>query len=125
MIKIKVQLLSGGGVGSGIYSYYLPKDPTKSKRLEDVTHPLQRERSTSREYYDREIGIKTRFDKGNPKEHGWAREDHYHVYNPKSTGDNDKYLDKDGNPCPNGSKDSHLTREEFEKLMRGIGNGNK
>ena len=124
MIKIKVQLFGGRGVGSGMYSYYLPKDPTKSKRLEDVTHPLQRERSTSREYYDREIGIKTRFDKGNPKEHGWAREDHYHVYNPKSTGDNDKYLDKDGIPCPDGSKRSHLKPGEYKDLLRRIKNEN-
>ena len=35
-------------------------------------------------------------------------EDHWHRYNPDSTGDIDRYLDAKGNSVPNGHSDSHL-----------------
>ena len=117
---INLNLFGGRGVSSGLYNYTLPKNPAKSKRFEDITHPIQKQRTNSREYLDNKEKIKIRFDKGNPKELGWAKEDHYHIYNPYSTGDHDKYLDKDGIPCPDGSKRSHLKPGEYENLLRRI-----
>jgi len=39
---------------------------------------------------------------------GHKAQDHWHRYNPDSSGDVDKYLDAKGNPVPDGHPDSHL-----------------
>ena len=124
MIKIKVQLFGGRGIGSGIYSYYLPKDPTKSKRLEDVTHPIKREKTNSRNYKDKYNDVEVEFHPADPNSNkgGWSKKDHYHVFNPKFTGDHDRYLDKNGVPCRKGSDESHLSPGEYKDLLRRLKN---
>ena len=119
-MKFLLQLFGGRGAGSGRYSYYLPKNPWKSKRFKDVTHPRQRESSNSRTFIDESTGLKIRFDIGDPTKNGWKAEDHYHVYNPNSNSWHDFYLDKNGQPCADGSKESHLTPGEYENFLRGI-----
>ncbi|CAN5521337.1 hypothetical protein BH10BAC1_BH10BAC1_21080 [soil metagenome] len=48
-------------------------------------------------------------DKEKPGAPGHDGHDHYHRQNPNSTkGNNDKYLDANGNPVPKGSERSHL-----------------
>lgn len=64
--------------------------------------------------------LKIRFDIGDPTKNGWKAEDHYHVYNPNSKSWHDFYLDKNGQPCADGSKESHLTPGEYENFLRGI-----
>jgi len=124
MIKIKVQLFGGRGVGSGIYSYHLPKDPTKSKRLEDITHPTKRKNTPLRNYRDKYNGLEVEFHPKNLESirDGWTKIDHYHVFNPNSTGDHDKYLDKNGIPCRDGSDESHLKPGEYRDLLRRLKN---
>ena len=75
---------------------------------EDVTDPRMRENTDSREYYDPATGRKVRFDKGKDGASGFEGVDHYHEYNPDTTGKGDYYLDLDGNPVPENSKPSHL-----------------
>lgn len=79
-----------------------------NERWEDVTDPRMRENTDSREYYNPETGQKVRFDKGREGANGFEGKDHYHIYNPNSTGKNDKYLDINGNPVRKGSKPSHV-----------------
>lgn len=52
--------------------------------------------------------------KGPGKEgaNGFEGMDHYHIYNPDSTGKMDYYIDKNGNPVPKGSKPSHIVPEK-------------
>ena len=42
---------------------------------------------------------------------GHEGKDHYHGYNPNTTGRMDQYMDVKGNPCPRGSNESHLYPE--------------
>jgi hypothetical protein len=67
----------------------------------DVTDP--RDKSGNKTYVNPKTGEKVRYDEGKGKNKG-----HYHRYNPDSTGPNDRYLDKNGNPVRDGSKPSHL-----------------
>jgi len=61
-----------------------------------------------RTFENPETGDKVRFDKGKPGAPGHEGRDHYHRYNPQSTGKGDQYLDRNGNPTPRGSDASHL-----------------
>lgn len=111
---IQIQLFGGGGGTSW-----------GSKQYKDVTHPQYRVNSKNRRYFDTKTGY---YFEHHPKiadSLGWRGKDHYHLENPDANGDNNKYLDKNGIPCSKGSKNSHLTRDEFENLMRGIRNGIK
>ena len=64
--------------------------------------------SGHRTYENPNTGDQIRFDEGEAGRSGHAGKDHYHRYNPNSTGKNDRYLDRHGNPVPDGSKASHL-----------------
>ena len=119
-MKFIAQLFGGRGSGSGRYSYYLPKDPSRSKRLKDVTDPRKSQNSNYRNYKDKNNNLEIEFHPGQPGQAGWRGKDHYHVLNPHAKGKYDYYLDKNGNPCPKGSKESHLTPGEYENLLRGL-----
>lgn len=64
--------------------------------------------SSSRMFYDALNNLYVRFDKGDSSFSGFREKDHYHVYNPSSTGKRDCYLDKNGKPCAKGSRRSHI-----------------
>lgn len=119
-MKINIQLFGGRGVSSGMYSFYLPKNPKKSNRFIDVTDPRKRKNTDSLNFKDRESGLEIEFHAGRQGQKGWRGKDHYHIKNPDSTNDNNYYLDKNGNPCPKGSKDSHLVPGEYKNLLRRI-----
>lgn len=114
------QLFGGRGAGSGRYSYYLPKNPRNSKKFKDVTDPRKRENTNYRNYKDEDSGLEVEFHPGERGKNGWQGKDHYHVKNPNSKSKSDYYLDKNGNPCAKGSKDSHLSPGEYENLLRGL-----
>lgn len=123
-MKFLLQLFGGRGVGSGRYSYYLPKNPKNSKKFRDTTDPRKRERTRYRNYKDDETGLEVEFHPGKEGEKGWQGKDHYHVENPNFKNKYDYYLDKNGNPCPKGSDRSHLSPGEYESLLRGLKNDN-
>ena len=75
---------------------------------QDVTHPMQAQNTNSREYYNAKTDTRIRFDPATPGAPGFEGQDHYHIYNPNSTGKGDYYLDIDGNPVPKGSSASHI-----------------
>lgn len=74
----------------------------------EVTHPKQAERGYSREFYEESTDLRVRFDKGRPGMNGFRGIDHYHLYNPTTTGNRDLYLDSDGNPVGKGHRSSHI-----------------
>lgn len=88
----------------------MPKSPNKLVKngWKDVTPDGMAKNTSSREYLDPNTGMKVRFEPGKPGSKGFEGKDHYHVYNPKSTGKDDYYLDIDANPVPKGSKLSHI-----------------
>jgi hypothetical protein len=45
---------------------------------------------------------------------GFSGKDHYHILNPDPHDSSDMYLDKNGNPCSRGSKESHILPNEGE-----------
>ena len=80
----------------------------------ETTPEGMRKNTESREYENERTNDKVRYD---PAEEGASKKsfkgkDHYHRYNPNSTGTGDQYLDKNGDPTPRGSKASHLVPEE-------------
>jgi len=87
----------------------LPEDPDDllDDGYEETTH-LEVQEGGTRTFRNPETGDKVRFDKGDPNEPGWKGKDHWHRYNPNTTGKGDLYLDKNGNPVPKGSKPSHI-----------------
>ncbi|MBQ7797671.1 MAG: hypothetical protein IJ371_00930 [Clostridia bacterium] len=112
MIKIKVQLLGGRGVGSGMYTKYsyksLPKDPDDLTRNGWKETTDQRMPPHIRKFKNPKTGDDLEYHKGLPGEHGYRGKDHYHWKNPHSKNNKDFYLDKNGNPVPKNHKDSHL-----------------
>ncbi|MBV1777355.1 hypothetical protein KSF73_16665 [Burkholderiaceae bacterium DAT-1] len=87
----------------------LPKDPDKLKEkgYDETSHPEAAKRG-HRSFKHPETGDELRHDKGKDGAPGHEGKDHYHRYNPDSTGKGDQYLDKNGNPTPRGSDASHL-----------------
>jgi hypothetical protein len=87
----------------------LPANPSdlKGQGYNDTSHP-DAASAGHRTFENPETGDKVRFDQGKPGEPGHEGEDHYHRFNPDSTGKGDQYLDKDGKPVPKGSDASHL-----------------
>ncbi len=53
------------------------------------------------------------FDYGKEGESGWEGVDHYHIWNPFSTNNNDKYLDIYGNAVRKGHDKSHIEPIKF------------
>lgn len=90
----------------------LPKNPDelKDRGYDETSHPEAAEKG-HRTFENQETGDKVRFDKGEPGKPGYEGKDHYHRYNPESTGKSDQYLDKDGNPVARGSDASHILPE--------------
>ncbi|ULA65590.1 MAG: exported protein of unknown function [Nitrospira sp.] len=87
----------------------LPKNPDDllNQGYREVSHPNAAEKG-HRSFENPETGDKLRFDKGDPSEKGMKARDQYHRENSNTTGKQDKYLDKDGNPCRDGCRASHL-----------------
>lgn len=110
---INIQLFGGGGGSSWGRSGY-----------KDITHPQYRANSKNRRYFDTKTKTYFEYHPKNLNAPGWRGKNHYHVENSNATGDNNKYLDKNGNPCSNGSKDSHLSLVDFKNLMERLKNGN-
>lgn len=91
----------------------LPKtgDGLLSKGWEDISHPKQAEQG-SFTYRDPSTGLKIRYDKAQPGKLGFSGKNHYHILNPNAHDSSDMYLDKNGNPCSRGSKESHILPKE-------------
>lgn len=98
--------------GSGISTDNLPRNPNDllKKGYVETTHPKAAQ-AGHRTFENPKTGEKVRFDKSTPGTPGHQGKDHYHVYNTKTTGRNDTYLDKHGKPCPQGSHESHIYPE--------------
>ena len=96
--------------GGGVTTRNLPTDPDDlvAAGFVDTTHPMMRQNTNNREFQHADTGVRLRFDEGKPGATGWEGQDHYHVYNPNSTGKGNLYLDVDGQPTPKGSKASHI-----------------
>ena len=73
----------------------------------ETTHPSAAAHG-HRTFVDPDTGETIRFDEGEEGASGHAANDHYHIYNPDSTGKHDKYLDQFGNPTADGSNASHI-----------------
>jgi RHS repeat-associated protein len=107
-----------GESGAWVHNCWIKKlrkkspDKLKAEGWEDVTHPKMRENTDMVELKNPETGQRIRFDPGTPGETGYSGKDHYHVYNPESTGKGDYYLDEEGNPVPKNSSDSHILLED-------------
>jgi len=88
----------------------LPEDPQTliDQGWQDITHPQAKLNSNGTTLIDPATGRKVRFDRGVPGEPGNLGMDHYHVYNPDSTGKGDRYLDINGDPVPKNSGPSHI-----------------
>lgn len=83
------------------------KEMERDDNYKDISRPEALERG-HRTFEDKRTGVKTRRDQGKPGKPGHEGQDHYHQYNPNRTNKLDEYLDKNGNPCPRGSEESHL-----------------
>ncbi len=105
-MKINIQIFGGGG---GSFS--------QKGQYREVTHPQARIHG-HREYVDNKTEIKVRYDPPRNNDPG-----HWHVENPNMTGNEDMYLDKNGNPSPRHAPESALTYEEFLKLMEELRRG--
>lgn len=53
-------------------------------------------------------GLILGFDKGTTGEPGFRGQNHYHIFNPNATGNDNLYLDRLGNPVRKNSKASHI-----------------
>lgn len=108
-----------GKIGSKIAGFFkrskpsggLPKNPNDLTKqgYTETSHPGAK-KAGHRTF--EKPGDKVRFDEGKPGSPGHEGTDHYHRYNPSSTGKRDQYLDKEGNPCCRGSDESHLSPED-------------
>jgi RHS repeat-associated protein len=84
-----------------------PSSPEQlSEGWEETTDA--RNKSGSREFKNKETGEKIRWDPGKKGKPGWEGKDHWHRYNPKSSGKRDLYLDRVGNPIARGAELSHI-----------------
>jgi hypothetical protein len=97
--------------GSDNYNYKdLPSNPNDlvNQGWTDITHPQAAANSNTRTFVNKSTGQTENFDKAVPGISGFRGKDHYHIVNPNSTGDNNYYLDINGNPVSKGSKSSHI-----------------
>lgn len=87
----------------------LPSNPNSllGSGWTESSHPSAASAGTHT-YEEDDTGLKITFDEKTPGAKGFKGKNHYHIHNPNATGDHDKYLDKDGNPVPKGSKKSHI-----------------
>jgi hypothetical protein len=94
----------------------IPSLPAKPDDLlaqgwKETSHPGEAV-SGRRVFVDPGTGQTVEFDKGRPGQPGWRGRDHYHIRNLDAAGKGDKYLDRDGRPVPDGSKQSHLPPDQ-------------
>lgn len=82
-------------------------DKLQEQGWKDISHP-QQAANGSHTYEDPKTGLRIRYDEPVEDSSGFAGKDHYHILNPNARGNKDRYLDKDGNPVPKGSKASHI-----------------
>jgi hypothetical protein len=73
---------------------------------EETTHPNNN--SGSKDFKNKKTGEEIRWDPGKEGKPGWEGKDHWHRYNPNSTGKKDLYLDRSGNAVSRGSEASHI-----------------
>ena len=73
----------------------------------EISHP-QQAANGSHTYEDSNTGLRIRYDEPVTGASGFVGKDHYHILNPNAQSNKDRYLDKDGNPVPKGSKASHI-----------------
>lgn len=88
----------------------LPPKPDE-KFLKDwnvFVSPKAKVRTNSTKFWHKETKLRVRFDPAKEGAVGFNGKDHWHVYNPNANGKKDLYLDKDGNPTPRGSRESHI-----------------
>ena len=88
----------------------LPANPDDlvAQGWKETSHPAAAA-AGRRTFQNPKTGEIVEFDKAKPGATGFRGQDHYHVRNPRATGKSDYYLDKNGNPVPDGSKASHLS----------------
>ena len=61
-----------------------------------------------REFYHKITKLRACFDVRQEGKPGFEGKDHWHIYNPNTTGKQDRYLDKNGNPVRKGADESHI-----------------
>ncbi|MCH9619002.1 MAG: hypothetical protein SP4CHLAM5_11460 [Chlamydiia bacterium] len=83
----------------------------KDNNYIDESHPEAKKHGRTT-YRDKRTGEIIEHDAATPGKPGHGGRDHYHIRNPKSTGDDDKYLDSDGNPTGKNSDSSHIYPKE-------------
>ena len=95
--------------GEGETPPALPANPDDllQQGWEEISHP-DAVAAGHRTFRNKETGLVIRADKGDPSMSGFRGRDHYHVENPDSTGDRDKYLDRNGRPVSRNSDASHI-----------------
>ena len=75
----------------------------------ETSHP-NAVRTGHREFVNIKTGLKIVHDVAVVGADGFKGVDHYHVFNPNSKGNQDKYLDKNGHPTRKGANNSHILR---------------
>lgn len=73
----------------------------------EISHSKQAD-AGSHTYIDSETGLRVRYDEPTPGAKGFEGKPHYHILNPDAHNNHDMYLDQNGEPCPKGSKQSHI-----------------
>ena len=59
-------------------------------------------------YKEESTGLQVKFDRAKAGAPGFEGKNHYHIMNPETTGDENAYLDINGNPVRRGSNASHI-----------------
>lgn len=95
--------------GKGVEIPNLPANPDDllQQGWEEITHPDAAAKG-HRTFRNKETGLVTRADKGEPGQPGDRGRDHYYIENPNTTSKHDEYLDRNGRPAGRGSKPSHV-----------------
>ncbi len=86
----------------------LPQNSSDLIKLgwKEVTPEGMKNNTTSKMY--EKDGVKIVCDEAVPNAEGFRGKKHYHILNPNSTSRYDYYLDRNGNPVPKNSKQSHI-----------------
>lgn len=90
----------------------LPNNPRKLLKngWTNISHPAEIANGMMK-LKEESTGLKVRFDQGRPDANGFAKFNHYHIYNPSATSKNNIYLNKNGDPVAKGSPASHILPE--------------
>ncbi len=74
----------------------------------EITHPRARQFSNTRKFIHKKTKEMISFDKGIEGETGEREYNHWHRFNPNTTGDHDLYLNLCGKPTAKKKPDSHI-----------------